>query len=542
LGFPENGNSPERILSQNLEPKEYAMKFMLAMGMLWAVLVCLAFGFPALARASEVMPDQKGPTLADDGEDVRRILAILEGISQVPRCSKNEEAISAWLVRWATDRNLPVKTDAVNNVLISVPAAEGFTHAPVLALQAHMDMVCQKTADSDHDFSTDPIRLVRDGEWLRANNTTLGADDGIGMAIALFLAEEPGLKRPALELLFTTDEEVDMTGAEGLARDALSAQRFINIDSEAEGYVTLGAAGGVKLEISLPLAFTALPPDQVTFSLRVNGLLSGHSGLEINKNRANANVLIARAMAGAMPFRLISFAGGSADNAITPASELVFALAPEHMEALKARLAAFEQEVRREYPEETGLSVALQPVSAGADTALSEAGSAQVIELVLAIPQGVVEWSQTFSGLPETSNNIGILRTTDTSLELTVFHRSFSPEKLENLARAIERTAADAGAATNRRSQFPTWPPNPDSVLYKKALAAYERAFSTPLQTEVLHAGLECGFIAEKFPHMEIISIGPTLESVHTPKERLHVPSVERVALFLRELLKDLDM
>jgi len=261
------------------------MKFMLAMGMLWAVLVCLAFGFPALARASEVMPDQKGPTLADDGEDVRRILAILEGISQVPRCSKNEEAISAWLVRWATDRNLPVKTDAVNNVLISVPAAEGFTHAPVLALQAHMDMVCQKTADSDHDFSTDPIRLVRDGEWL-----------------------------PALELLFTTDEEVDMTGAEGLADDALSAARFINIDSETEGYVTLGAAGGVKLEISLPLAFTALPPDQVTFSLRVNGLLSGHSGLEINKNRANANVLIARAMAGAMPFRLISFAGGSASK------------------------------------------------------------------------------------------------------------------------------------------------------------------------------------------------------------------------------------
>ncbi|WP_051434446.1 beta-Ala-His dipeptidase [Desulfonatronum lacustre] len=516
------------------------MKCMITMGLLWAALACFTLGFSTSALAAEVVPDQEGPALGGDGADTQRILAIFEAISQVPRCSKDEKRIAAWLIQWAEERGLPVKTDAFNNVIVFVPATEGYADAPVVALQAHMDMVCQKTADSDHDFTIDPIRLVRDGEWLRATDTTLGADDGIGMAIALFLAEEPGLKRPALELLFTTDEEVDMSGAEGLAEDALSAERFINIDSETEGFVTLGAAGGVKMEITLPLAFAPLPSGQLTYSLRINGLLGGHSGVEIHKNRANANVLIAHALGEAVPFRLISFAGGSADNAITPTSELIFALDPGHEDALKARIAAFEQEIRREYPEETGLVVTLQPVSAGADTALSEADTAQVIELVLAIPQGVVEWSETFSGLPETSNNIGILLTTDAALELTIFHRSFSPEKLENLAKAIERTAADAGAATSRRSQFPTWPPNPDSVLYKKALAAYERAFSTPLRTEVLHAGLECGFIAEKYPHMEIISIGPTLEYVHTPRERLNVPSVERVALFLRELLGDL--
>jgi dipeptidase D len=516
------------------------MKCIISLGLVLAGLACGIFCLAATARAANEIRAQEDLVLVGDGADTKRILAIFEDIAQIPRCSKDEERISAWLVEWASKRDLPVQTDAFNNVLISVPASEGYANASPVALQAHMDMVCQKTSDSNHDFATDPIHLVRDGDWLKAKDTTLGADDGIGMAFALFLADEPGLKRPALELLFTTDEEVDMSGAEGLVKDALSAQRFINIDSETEGFVTLGAAGGVKMEIMLPLAFAPFPPGQLTYSLRIDGLLGGHSGLEINKNRANANALMVRAVDKVVPFRLISFSGGSADNAITLASELVFALAPEHEDALKTRIAAFEQEIRREYPEETGLSMTLQPVSGGADKALSETDTSHVIELVQAIPQGVVEWSETFPGLPETSNNIGILRTTDTYLELTVFHRSFSPEQLENLARSIERTAADAGAASNRRSQFPTWPPNPDSLLYKKALTAYERVFKTPLQTEVLHAGLECSFIAEKYPHMEIISIGPNLEYVHTPKEHLHVPSVERIALFLRELLKDL--
>lgn len=516
------------------------MKRLITLGLIWAGLAGGIFCCEATALAARDSQAQAGAVLVDDEADTTHILAIFEGIAQVPRCSKHEQRISAWLVQWAKDRALPVKTDALHNVLISVPASPGLEDRPAVALQAHMDMVCQKTADSDHDFATDPIILVRDGEWLRAKDTTLGADDGIGIAMALFLAEAKDIRRPALELLFTTDEEVDMTGADGLARDALNAERFINIDSEAEGFVTLGAAGGLKIEIMLPLAFAPFPAGHATYSLRINGLLGGHSGVEIHKNRANANVLIARAMDKAVPFQLISFTGGSADNAITPASELVFALAPEHENALRTGIAAFEQEIRREYPEETGLLVTLQPASSGADRALCEADTARLIELILATPQGVVGWSEDFPGLPETSNNIGILQTTDTSLELTVFHRSFSPEQLESLARAIEQTAADAGATAYRRSQFPTWPPNPDSLLYKKALAAYERVFNTPLRTEVLHAGLECGFIAEKYPHMEIISIGPTLEYVHTPKERLHMPSVGRTARFLRELLKDL--
>ncbi len=487
-----------------------------------------------------VLPSSAQPA---DSADTHGILAIFEDIAQVPRCSKHEERISAWLVQWAEQRDLPVTTDAFNNVLISVPASPGLEDQPAVALQAHMDMVCQKIADSGHDFSTDPIQLIRDGDWLRAKDTTLGADDGIGIAIALFLAEAPNLQRPALELLFTTDEEVDMTGAEGLAKDVLSARQFINIDSETEGEVTLGAAGGVKIEISLPLNMLPLEPDHSVYVLRASGLQGGHSGLEINKNRANANVLAARTartVHESLPLRLISLAGGSADNAITTAAQLVFALPPGNDEALRTAVSAFEQQVRTEYPDETGLTLSLEPVFPPPGQALLPEESGRVLDLVLAIPQGVVEWSEQFPGLPEISNNIGIIQTRNNALDLVAFHRSFNPEKLETLAQNIEQSAVAAGAVAIRRSAFPAWPPDPDSPLSQKAVAAYQRTFDSELKIVVLHAGLECGFIAEKYPGMEIISIGPTLEHVHTPKEHLFVPSIERISLFLRVLLQDL--
>ncbi|MCF8053913.1 MAG: beta-Ala-His dipeptidase [Deltaproteobacteria bacterium] len=504
--------------------------------MLLVLVLSFISGFYCLASAEP----SKNYIAVNEGADTKRILAIFEEISQVPRCSKEEGPISAWLVRWAQERNLAVKTDKFNNVIISVPASRGYEDRPVVALQAHMDMVCQKSAQSTHNFSSHPIQLVRDGELLRAKSTTLGADDGIGVAIALFLAENPDVERPALELLFTTDEEMDMSGAAGLASDILLAERFINIDSEAEGFVTLGSAGGVKIEILLPLNFVPLTTGIEAYTLSISGLKGGHSGLEIDKNRPNANVLLAQALHKAPPLQIISFAGGSADNAITMDSVAVFALPAGSAPALQEKIALFEQELRQEYSDETNLEVALNPVAELPKKALSLNDSDNLLGLILAIPQGVYEWSKTFPGLPETSNNIGISETRDGELRLVVFHRSFNPQRLAELAQKIEATAKMSGATSKRRSEFPTWPPNPNSVLYKKALAAYERAFNSTLRTEVLHAGLECGFIAEKYPHMEIISIGPTMRYVHTPSEHLFVPSVERILLFLRGLLKDL--
>lgn len=503
-----------------------------------AVLMMLP-GIPL--KAGNISEVQNVPaTTMKDQKNADHVLAIFRQISQIPRCSKHEERISAWLIDWAKQRGLSVKTDDRRNVLIAVPASKGYEDRPTVVLQGHMDMVCQKTDDSAHDFAKDPIVLVRDGDWLRADNTTLGADDGIGVALALAVAEETGKSHPPLELLVTTDEEVDMTGAEGIAKDWLTGRKYINIDSEKEGAVTLGAAGGVRSEMALPLAFSPLDQNQAVFSLRIEGLLGGHSGLEIDKDRANANVLIAQALSGDIPFRMISFSGGTAANAITRTAAMVFALSPDRVEALKSGLATFEQVTRKRYPDEKNLAITLTPVEKRPDQAASAMGSAKAVRLILDIPYGVFAWSKEFAKLPETSNNIGIIKTEDNALHVTTYQRSFKLEKLEEITGIIEAAAAKAGASSERRGFSPAWPPNADSDLYKKSLAAYQRLFKAPMQTEILHAGLECGYIAEKYPGMEIISIGPTLENVHTPAERLHVPSLEKISRFMSELLESL--
>lgn len=514
------------------------MKTLIAM-LLCAGVACASMVFCGPAGAAAQAGSQ-GVVLPGDGENTAKVLAVFEGISRVPRCSKHEEAISEWLVAWAKERGLPAKVDQHHNVLISVPASKGFESRPTVVLQAHMDMVCQKADDSDHNFDRDSITLVREGEWLRADKTTLGADDGMGIALALALAEDTVHPHPPLELLFTTDEEIDMSGAFGLAKDFFTGRTFINIDSENEGTVTIGSAGGVKSVITMPLAFSALDKGSTVLSLRIDGLLGGHSGVEIDKNRANANALVAEALSGSIPLRLADFSGGTADNAITRTAEVVFALSPDHLDALRKRLAAFEQDVRKRFPDEKQFAMTLAPAAKAPARAIPEADSARVVQLLVDIPQGVYEWSKQLPGLPETSNNIGVVRVEGDTLTIIAFQRSFSPQKLEEVAAGIEAAAAKAGAVSKRRSTFPTWPPNPESGLYKKSLATYEALFKTPMKTEVIHAGLECGYVAESYAGMEIISIGPTMENVHTPSERVHVPSLERMAVFLHALLKDL--
>lgn len=463
-----------------------------------------------------------------------------ESISQIPRCSGSEERIVAWLVDWAKARNFPVKTDAFKNVLISVPASPGYESHDTVVLQGHTDMVCQKSDASSHDFTKDPIQFVHKDDWLHAKDTTLGADDGIGVAMALTLAETSGLAHPPLELLFTSSEETDMSGAGGLTNNFISGTKFINIDSEKEGSITLGAAGGVASNITLPLTFSPMDTNRQLFSLRIDGLLGGHSGLEIDKNRANANVLAALALSGNIPFRLVSFNGGTVDNAITRTAEMVFALSPDQVTPFKTRLAAFEQATRTQYPNETSLAISLTPLTTGSPQALLEADSAKVVKLIKDIPYGVYAQSTDFPGLPETSNNIGVVITTATALNITTFQRSFKPAKLEEITLIIEAAAANAGATYSRSGLFPPWPPNNTTALYKKFLTTYEQLFLTSMKTEVLHAGLECGYIANAYPGMEIVSIGVTLENVHTTEERLYVPSVGRLMELMTELLRGL--
>lgn len=472
--------------------------------------------------------------------DPNHPLAIFEQISAIPRCSKNEARISAWLVAWAEERGFQVKSDAYHNVLISVPAAGGVEDLPPVVLQAHMDMVCQKTEDSDHDFSKDPIHLIWDGDWLRADRTTLGADNGIGIAIALSLALDPGLQRSALELLFTTDEEQDMSGAANLSPDWLTGTKYINIDWETEGSIALGAAGGVVMVTTFPISLSEVEKSSKVFSLHIDGLTGGHSGVDIDKNRANANVLIARALSDPMPFRLIRFSGGSAQNAITTSSEIIFALSPDQVDAFQTRLTEFEATIREEYPNETGLTIAFTETDGTDRRAATEEESAGIVQFIMNIPQGVYEWSQQFPELPETSNNTGIVTTKDQTVQITTYHRSFDPVKLEDVTVIITTEAVASGGTSRFQSGFPAWNPVKDSKLCITAMATYEDLFQTPLELVVVHAGLECGYIADKYPGMEIISAGPTIVDVHTPRERLYIPSVDTVTFFLQTLLEDL--
>lgn len=473
-----------------------------------------------------------------DADAEQAILSTFEQISQVPRCSKDEARISAWLVEWARSRGLAVSSDAHKNVLITLPATAGREASPGVILQSHMDMVCLKTEGSTHDFTMDPIPVIRDGDWVHAKDTTLGADNGIGIAIALTIAESPPESHPKLELLFTTDEEKDMTGIAGLRDGILTGRRFVNLDSETDDVVTLGAAGGVHTDIALPLAMGPLPAGMNVFVLKISGLLGGHSGVDIDKNRPNANVLAAQLLAGAGPFRLVSMSGGSAGNAIATSAELTLAVEPDMTAALHSYASGFIASTKEQYPQEEGLTFTLSEAPNAQQQAASPQDSAAAMRLITAIPQGVTAWSQEFAQLPETSNNIGIVSSVNGTLNIATFQRSFHAEELDAIARRIADTATAAGASSSRKGLFPAWPPNSSTGLYRAVTETYSKLFGSAMTTEVIHAGLECGYIAKKYPAMEIVSIGPTLEDVHTTRERLKVASLPKVWKLIHGVLQ----
>lgn len=473
-----------------------------------------------------------------DEDAAQAVLSTFEQINQVPRCSKDEGRISAWLVAWARARNLAVTSDENRNVLISVPSSRGWEARPGVVLQAHMDMVCLKADSSTHDFTKDPIPLLRDGDWIHAEDTTLGADNGIGIALALTVAENPPAQHPKLELLFTADEEKDMSGAAKLSPNLLTGKRLINLDSESDDVVTLGAAGGLHTELRLPLDMSPLPPGMSVFRISLSGLLGGHSGMDINKDRANAISLLAQLLKQPIPFRLLSIQGGNADNVIAASAEAVIAVEADAASAFREHVAAFSVNARERLPAEKGLSITLVESADTGQAAAQPTASAEAMALINDIPQGVTTWSTEFPGLPETSNNIGIVSTEGGVISIATFQRSFHAESLEALAMQIAAAAKAAGAESSRKGAFPGWPPKADSALHKAVSESYLKLFGSQMAADVVHAGLECGYIAEKYPTMEIVSIGPTLEDVHSTRERLKISSVARTWSLLQDVLQ----
>ena len=471
------------------------------------------------------------------GTSEENIIEIFELINQIPRCSKQEEKISQWLHQWAKAENFPVTMDQTGNMLITVPATPGFEECPVVVIQGHMDMVCEKRPDSPHDFNKDPIRVLREGDWLKADGTTLGADNGIALAMAMALVTDTEIKRPPVELLFTVDEETGLTGAMGLDADMVKGRILINIDSEDEGEFTIGCAGGTETRITLPLGPREATGTHALWQLDTGGIRGGHSGIDIHKHRANAIKLIARTLE--FIYRntsiwLMSLAGGKSHNAIP--REAVAQFAAEPGKDLVPLVSDFQKTLQQEYAlSDSSLFVTLQPASdvASPFKAISESDTRKVLAFLLSLPDGVDGMSAEIEDLVETSSNLAKVELRESALEVITSQRSSVMSKLDEITLKVESAAALAGAEARNANEYPSWSPNLSSPLLHRCRLVYQELYKKKPEVKALHAGLECGVIGAKCDGMDMISIGPTIRNPHSPAESLNVPSVGKACLHL---------
>jgi len=477
-------------------------------------------------------------------EKTNEILKWFEEISKIPRCSKNEDAICNWLVNWAKDNNFDVETDRVNNVLIKVPGSPGYENSPPVVIQGHVDMVCEKTPDSDHDFSKDPIKFVYDGDWLTADKTTLGADNGIAVAMAMTMAVDKETPHPPLELLFTVDEETGLTGASALEPGFIKGRMLINIDSEDEGYFTVGCAGGINTNLNIPYTVSDVPADYQLIKMTGGGMKGGHSGIDIDKEKANAIKIMAQTLnliKQEVDIRLADISGGTAHNAI-PRDAEAFIFAPaKDAEKVKKIAAEAQETFRGEFRNtDPDLQIKVEESREKYDRAMTGEDTGKIIDFASVVPHGVAAMSTDIEGLVETSNNLARLKAENGQLKVLTSQRSSLVSRLNALTNRIEAVARLSGGEAQSGDGYPPWQPNMDSPLLAKSLKIYEKLFNKKPVVEVIHAGLECGIIGDKNPGMDMISIGPTLKFPHSPDEKILVPTIGMVWDFVAELLKEL--
>ncbi len=469
------------------------------------------------------------------------IISRFEEISAIPRGTKYEAGIRQWLIDWGIARNFKSRTDAAGNLVIYIPASAGRESTEPLILQGHLDMVWQKTPDSKHDFMRDPIQVVHDGDWIKANGTTLGADNGIAIALMMAAAEDESVLHPALELLFTVEEELGLVGADNLDPSLLSAKTLINLDTEEEGSFTIGCAGGGSVFITIPTTWEIQSAQEIAFELKVSGLQGGHSGGDINKNRAKANKLIGRVLNFIQrdaPIRLAAIKGGTARNAIPRDAESIFVCAKESAGVCREKFSEIVSAIQTEYAiTEKTLSITLTETNDGAINAISNAETEKTLQALMALPNGVSAMSAEIAGFVETSNNIGIMELKDDGMFIISNHRSSSLSWLEEITTWVESIAWLAGAKTERTKIFPPWQPNMDSLLLKSCIQIYESEFGVKPKVELAHGGLECGILSERCGGLDTISLGPTIENPHSPDERLFVPSLQKTWKLLTALL-----
>lgn len=464
-------------------------------------------------------------------------------INKVPRPSGKSEKINEYLVSFATERNLEYEIDNVGNVIIRKPASQGMENQPGVILQSHTDMVCEKENNLQFDFETQPIETIIDGDWMKAKGTTLGADDGIGMAIALAILNDKELKHGPIECLFTTDEEVGLDGAFGIQPGFMKGKYLINLDSEDEGEIYIGCAGGQNTTATFNYTTEPVPDNYFTMRINIDGLCGGHSGDDIVKRRANANKLLARFLYSSMKkydVRIIEISGGNLHNAIPRYATALIALPSANKEDIRVDYNVFSAEVEDEF-HTTEKNLNFTMVSEQTDQPAIEAQTANRIIMALqAVHNGVYEMSQDIDGIPETSSNIASIRMTDGKLTIISSQRSMTLSSRINEQHAIEAAFLLAGAQVTTNGGYPGWKPKMDSNLLKVTCDTYQDLYGKKPLVKVIHAGLECGLFTEKYPHLELISVGPTMRGVHSPDERLLIPTVELVWKLIIKTLENL--
>lgn len=466
---------------------------------------------------------------------------IFAQICAIPHPSYHEQQLAEHILAWAAGHQLHAERDAVGNILIRKPATPGFENRKPVALQAHLDMVPQKNNDTVHDFTKDPIQPYVAGEWVTARGTTLGADNGVGMASALAVLIDPQVEHGPLEVLLTMTEEAGMEGAFGLQPDWLQAEILINTDSEEEGEIYMGCAGGVDVITTLPLHREALPTGYRSVELSISGLRGGHSGGDIHLGFGNANKLLARLLANALQktdYRLVSVNGGTLRNAIPREASAVLALPESALASLQAQVEAWQSELQNELAGvEKNLRVQLTP-SDNHEAALTSASRDSLVNLLNGLPNGALRNSDVVKGVVETSLNVGVVTTDTDKAEIICLVRSLIDSGKASVVSMLTSLGALAGATTIAKGSYPGWQPDADSPVMHLVRDTYQKLFNKTPNIMVIHAGLECGLFKKPYPQMDMVSIGPTITGPHSPDEQVHIASVGHYWTLLTALLK----
>lgn len=471
------------------------------------------------------------------------IWTIFDQITKVPRPSKKEGKIREFLVDFAKKHNIEVKTDEVGNVLMSKPATKGHENAPMVTLQGHMDMVCEKNADVKHDFEKDPIETVVDGEWVHAKGTTLGADNGIGMAASLAVLVDDSFTHGPIEALFTVDEETGMTGANNLGKGMLNGSILLNLDSEDEAQIFMGCAGGIDTTATFTYKRSDAPKNFQYFKIRMIKLLGGHSGSDINAGRASATKLVGRFLwnlSQKQEISLSSIDAGNLRNAIAHDATVIVGVHNDKKEDFRVELNKFIADVEFEYKGiENDMQITAESVPAP-EYCVDNTTATALVRALYCAPHGVYSMSRDIEGLVETSTNLASVKMLENNQILVVSSQRSSVESRKyDIAHQVEAVFQLAGAKVSHGDGYPAWTPNLDSKILKIATKAYEDLYNvTPLITGI-HAGLECSLFRIDYPNLDMISFGPTLQGVHSPKERMHIPAVYK---FWNHLVKILEL